>query len=295
MLEALKSAVQARSPGCGVERVFTAPGEAARAAVRRACEGGADLVVAAGGDGTLHEVVNGAVQTSAIVALLPMGTGNDFARATGLPRDPLQAADVVRTGVVAPVDLGRLGEEWFVNVAACGFDATVGERINRGYRHLRGTAAYLAAVVETLWRYRATDMKVRVDDQTVEIRAMLCAVANGISYGGGMRIAPDARWDDGLLDVCIVRECGRAEFLLAFPKVFRGAHRDHPKVMMLRGRQVHVESRPPVPVLVDGEMCGETPARFSVLPGALRLLLPAAVRHVRKERDGLQTASGGCA
>jgi diacylglycerol kinase (ATP) len=232
------------------------------------------MVIAAGGDGTLHGVVNGVVGGSATVAQIPLGTGNDFARAVGIPIRPAEAAGVLASGRAALVDLGRVGNRLFINAAGCGFDAAVAERVNRGFRSLGGASAYIAAVIATLFRYRATAMTITVDGQSIARRAMLCAVANGTGYGGGMRIAPEARWDDGLLDVCIVAECSRIEFLRAFPQVFRGVHTHHPKVQMLRGKRVTVESDPPVGVLVDGEIAGTTPVILETVPGAIRFVVP---------------------
>ena len=125
-----------------------------------------------------------------------------------------------------------------------------------GFRHLRGTAAYVAAVYQSLMRFRAARMRVTVDGEARELRGMLCCIANSQSYGGGMRVAPEARIDDGLFDLCLLADATKWEFLCAFPRVFRGTHTTHPKVTMLRGRVIEVESDPPLPVLIDGEVTG---------------------------------------
>ena len=273
--ESVERAVRlALGPTCSVSRRLTSPEEGAEELAREAVREGADLIIAAGGDGTLHGVVNGAAGAPATVAQIPLGTGNDFARAVGIPARPAEAAGVLASGHAALVDLGKLGNQLFINAAGCGFDAAVAERVNRGFRSLGGPSAYIAAVIATLLSYRATVMTITVDGQRVERRAMLCAVANGTGYGGGMRLAPEARWDDGMLDVCIVAECSRIEFLRAFPQVFRGAHTHHPKVQMLRGKRMTVESDPPVGVLVDGEITGTTPVIIETVPSALRFVVP---------------------
>jgi diacylglycerol kinase (ATP) len=248
-------------------------GDGTRLAAEAAASG-ADLVAAAGGDGTLGEVVNGIAGTGAALAILPLGTGNDFARGIGLHRDLGLALDTLFHGIRRRVDLGRCGDRWFINVAGCGFDAIVAERVNRGFRHLRGTSAYIAAVVQSMAKLRAAPMRITLDGEAMELRGLLCAVANAPLYGGGMRIAPDARVDDGLLDVCIVKEASALEFAAAFPRVFAGTHVGHPKVAMFRGRNVRVESDPPLPLLVDGEVIGATPAEFTVAPLAITLMTP---------------------
>jgi len=251
----------------------TAPGSGTAQAARAAAEG-ADVVAAAGGDGTYGEVVNGLVGTRARLGILPIGTGNDFARHLGLAGNLPLAVQTLFHGTPRPVDLGRTQGRWFLNVAGCGFDAVVAERVNRGFRYLHGTAAYVAAVYQSLRAFRPALLRLTIDGETRELRAMLCTIANSPSYGGGMRIAPDARVDDGLFDVCLLREAGRWEFLRAFPRVFRGAHVTHPKVAMLRARRVVVESDPPLPVLVDGEVVGTTPAEFTLAPHAIEVIVP---------------------
>jgi diacylglycerol kinase (ATP) len=252
----------------------TAPGEAAILA-REAAREGAEVVAAAGGDGTYGEVVNGLVGAAARLGILPLGTGNDFSRALGLGTDLAHAVRTLFQGVPRAIDLGRCGDRWFINVAGCGFDAIVAERVNRGFRHLRGTSAYVAAVLQSLVAFRPAAMRLTIDGETREVRAMLCCIANASSYGGGMRIAPDARIDDGLFDLCLLAEAGRWEFLRAFPRVFRGTHTTHPKVTMLRARHVEIESDPSLPVLIDGDVVCRTPVTLDLVPRAIEVMAPS--------------------
>jgi diacylglycerol kinase (ATP) len=251
----------------------TSPGSGAKQA-RRAAEAGASVVAAAGGDGTYGEVVNGLVGTPARLGILPLGTGNDFARTLGLAGDLPTAVDTLFRGCPKPIDLGRVGDRWFINVAGCGFDAVVAERVNRGYRRLHGAAAYVAAVCHSLLKYRPAHFHVTVDGAEYELEAMLCSIANSRTYGGGMIIAPDAAIDDGWFDLCILEKTGKIEFLRAFPRVFRGTHVTHPKVLMLRGRNIRVVCDPPMPVLVDGEVLGTTPADFTLHHHAIEVMAP---------------------
>ncbi len=244
----------------------------ARSLAEQAARGGYDLVIVCGGDGTLNAVVNGLAGSGLAVGLVPLGTGNDFARAIGIPLDPEAAIRRIAEGSEQRVDLGVRDGHRFINVAGCGLDAEVARCVNTGLRRLNGTLAYIVAVMRTLRTFRPGRFTVRVDETPIDEPAMLCAVANGTGYGGGMRVAPRARWDDGLLDVCLVKACGIAEFLRAFPRVFKGTHLDHPKVVYLRGKTVRIECDPPQPVLIDGELDTATPAVFEVLPGALRFV-----------------------
>jgi diacylglycerol kinase (ATP) len=250
----------------------------AGALARRAVEEGANVVAAAGGDGTLNEVVNGMVgiDAGAACGLLPLGTGNDFARHIRLGTDLERAVHTLFHGAPQPVDLGRAGDRWFINIAGCGFDALVADRINRGIRNLHGTAAYVAAVCQCLLTLRAAHLTLTLDGQTLTADALMCSVANASCYGGGMRIAPEARIDDGLFDICLLRDAGRLEFLRAFPRVFKGTHITHPKVTMLRAVEVTIQSDPPLPILIDGDVVGTTPVTFTLHPHALPILMPSS-------------------
>ena len=241
---------------------------------KQAANAGATIVAAAGGDGTLNEVVNGLIGTNACLGLLPFGTGNDFARHLGIGTDLKLGVHTLLHGKPTPADVGCVRGRYFINIAGCGFDALVAERVNRGFRMLHGTSAYIAAVGHTLMTFSAVNMRLTLDGQTHELRAMMCSVANTSSYGGGMKITPDAAIDDGLFDVCVIKEAGKIEFLRTFPRVFQGTHITHPKVQMFRARQVIVESDPPLPVLIDGDVSGTTPAEFTLSPHAISIMTP---------------------
>lgn len=244
---------------------------------KEAVESGAHIVAAAGGDGTISEVVNGLVGSKATLAVLPLGTGNDFARHLGLGTDLDLAVKTLFHGTPQALDLGFTQGRWFHNIAGCGFDAVVAERVNRGFRFLRGTSAYVAAVVQSLFTYRAVLMRLTVDGETRTLRAMLCSVANTTSYGGGMLVAPEAKIDDGLFDICLIAEAGPIEFLRAFPRVFKGTHTTHPKVTMLRGKHVRIETDTPLPVFIDGDVFGTTPIEFALHPHVIKVLVPQAL------------------
>lgn len=250
-----------------------APGHA-RTLCEDAVRHGYDAVAVAGGDGTLHEVVDSLRGAEMPIAVLPTGTGNDFAR-THLGGLSLEAAvDCIFSGVPCAVDAGIANGRWFINAVGTGFDAAVAGRINSGYRWLTGTSAYVAAVVETLFRFEPVEMRVELDNSVLEGPMMLCTVANSRSYGGGMKIAPTALLDDGLLDVCILEAAGRIEFMSAFPRVFRGAHVAHPKFHLYQAKRVTITAAPQPPLLLDGEVLHGDVLEVKVLPGALRLFSP---------------------
>lgn len=260
----------------------TRAGEATALAAR-AAEDGAEIVAAAGGDGTLSDVLNGTVGTSAQLALLPLGTGNDFARTVGLYGNLRLAVDALFRGVPKSIDIGRVHNRYFLNVAGCGFDAVVAEQANRGPKWLTGAPAYVAAILGALASFRPTDLRLTLDGKTRTVRAMLCSIANARTYGGGMQIAPNAQLDDGLFDLCLLSECSKLEFLLAFPQVFRGTHTSHPKITMLHARTVKIESEQPVPLLVDGEVIGTTPAEFTICYNAIRFLFPHRTLSIHED------------
>lgn len=262
------------APGVAIRTGQLATGSAGQLA-RAATTRGFDVVAAAGGDGTIGEVVNGLVGTQAVLAVLPMGTGNDFSRCLGFGTDLALAVDALRSPQTLEIDVPAIeGRGVFVNVAGTGFDAVVAERINRGYRYLRGTTAYVVAVVQTLGSFKPAAITIEVDGVTHDQRAMLCAVANAQSYGGGMKIAPLADMADGLLDVVVVGEVGRAEFLRAFPSVFKGSHLSHPKVNHHRGARIRLSCERPLPFLADGEEVDFLPASISVGEHRVRVVVP---------------------
>ncbi len=240
---------------------------------RTAADAGVQVVVAAGGDGTLCEVLNGVIGRDVKLGLIPLGTGNDFARTVGVGLTIKEAVLSIFYGDPVRIDVGKIRDRYFINVAGCGFDAVVAERINKGVRNLSGKAAYVSAVYQSLKDFDPVDMKLTLDGETREVRALLCAVANARSYGGGMKVAPDALLNDGVFDICVV-SAGKWEFVKSFPKVYKGTHTNHPDVFMARAKTVRVETGKPVRVIVDGELYGETPAEFTVVPKAVTLLGP---------------------
>ena len=252
----------------------------ARATARRAFDAGHG-VVACGGDGTVSELAGIAAETGGVLAMVPTGAGNDFARHLGLDhRRPLDAVRLLETGRLGTVDLGRAEAggttAWFASVANTGFDSEANRWAN-GVGWVGGTALYVLAVLRTLVTYRPHRFRLTVDGATRDLEAWLLAVGNARCYAGGMKITPGAELDDGQLDVCVVGPVSRLEFLRSFPKVFRGTHVAHPAVDMLRGREVSIESLDPslpIELYGSGERIGRLPARLEAVPGAVRVMVP---------------------
>lgn len=245
-----------------------------RAAIAIA-SGDLDVLVVVGGDGMVHLGANLCAETDVALAVVAAGTGNDNARELGLPvLVPETAAALVTAGKMRTIDLGRClaggRTRWWIGVLGGGFDSVVNERAAR-MTWPQGAMRYNLAVLRELPTFRPIPYAITVDDQRIETEAMLVAVANGPAFGGGMRIAPDAAYDDGLFDVAIVHRISTLEFLRVFPKVFAGTHVSHPRVQMLRGRRVRLEADGIV-TQADGERFEPLPLDLEVVPGALRVV-----------------------
>ncbi|GAA1286285.1 diacylglycerol kinase [Planotetraspora silvatica] len=266
--------------------VGTSPEDALERA-RSVVADGPDALVAFGGDGLVHLALQAVAGTDVPLGIIPAGTGNDIAGALGISRrDPIAAAGIVTEGRPRLIDAARLGigsgsgpgssedgGEWFAGVLACGFDSRVNERANEMTRP-PGMAKYVVALMRELRSYAPIPFRVTLDGEVIEQEAVLVAVANTSSYGAGMRVCPDARPDDGLLDVLILGAMSRGEFLRTFPRVYRGSHLSHPAVTVRRARNVTIEA-PDVIAYADGERVGAAPVSCSIVPGALRVLAPS--------------------
>ncbi|MDT7572098.1 MAG: hypothetical protein QOE05_2272, partial [Actinomycetota bacterium] len=202
------------------------------------------------------------------------GRGNDFCRAAGIPLDAVQACDVLAGGEERPVDLGYVGETAFVGIASIGFDSAVQERVLTSRLPL-GDLVYLFGSLATVARWRPASFTFRIDGEAMDLTGWSVAVSNSGMYGGGMRLAPDASLDDGLLDVVLTSATNRRTFLRALPKLFKGTHVDEPSVTVRTARVVElVATEPAYRVFADGDPIGSPPCTVSVRAGALRVLLP---------------------
>jgi diacylglycerol kinase (ATP) len=293
----LLSEVLRRLGGSGrTVRLLTAhSGEQATAACRAAVGAGVEAVVAVGGDGTIHRALQAVAEQPVGFGVVPAGTGNDFADGVGMPPDPLEAAGIVAAALAegrhVAIDLARVSHTlppapasgpspyadetddsvgWFGAVLAGGFDALVNERANR-MRWPRGPRRYDLAILLELARLRPRKYQLELDGEDYSFEGMLVAVGNCASYGGGMRILPDADPTDGLLDVVIAAPFGRAALARLKPRLRRGTHVTDPRVTVYQARNVRLRSDGIV-AYADGERLGPLDLDLTCAPGAVRLL-----------------------
>jgi len=253
---------------------------------REAIAGGAERLVVVGGDGSMNEVVNGAAGASGVeVAVIARGTGWDFVRTHGIPRDLEQAVDVALTGEIRTIDLGLVtfrtwaGAEtrsYFANVASAGISGAIAQRANETSKALGGKISYYWSTLAVFVRWQTGEMRITVDEEAREGKIIDTLVANGRYVAGGMMMLPEAEPDDGLFDVLVIGDVTKRDLLFTLPKSYRGKHLPHPRLEVLRGRVVTVDADEPLPIELDGEQPGTTPARFEVVPRALRLRVPRA-------------------
>lgn len=234
---------------------------------------GFDRIVIVGGDGSVNLAVREFALDSGVLAVIPTGSGDDFARVAGLPRQVRAACDTVLDGRVREIDVALANGIRYLGVAGLGFDSEVSEYA-RNVRLLRGSAVYLYAIFRVLPRFKPHEVEIRTESGSRRLQIMFAAVGNSRQYGGGIRITPSAVIDDGLLDVCIVHRTTRMELLRTLPKAYTGAHVKSPFVETLRSRELHVSSSDRLPVYADGEPLTETPVSFGIAEQKLRVVVP---------------------
>jgi diacylglycerol kinase (ATP) len=217
------------------------------------------------------------------VAVIPRGTGWDFARGHAIPHRLDDAFRVARDGRPREIDLGlarfrswegEARESYFANIASAGMSGAIARRANETTKALGGKVSYFWATFAVFARWQNSEIEVAVDGERRQAHMHDVVVANGRYFGGGMKICPDARVDDGLLDVLLIGDLTKRDLLLTLPKTYRGTHLPHPKAELLRGSTVEVDAPTQLPIELDGEQPGTTPARFEVVSRALRLRAP---------------------
>ena len=234
-----------------------------------------EVVVAFGGDGTVGDVARGIMGSDAALGVIPVGTGNDFARNLKLKLDLTEATSTVLAGVVARIDVGFINGTPFINNCGTGFDARVMQTMNTSIRFVKGQPAFILAVLKTILPFKPFTLTVEVDDQPpVTEKAMMASVLNGRMYGGGMLAAPRAEMDDGQMDLVVVRAMGKAGLLTSvMPKFIQGQHTTHPAIALYKGRKIKLTTTPPQPLNIDGDVSGLTPAEITVQSRALKVLV----------------------
>ncbi|MBM9459069.1 diacylglycerol kinase [Nocardioides sp. zg-536] len=261
---------QFRAAGWEVEAHHGLDADASLALAHEVVATRPDVLVMCGGDGMVNLGLQAAAGTDVPIGVLPAGTGNDFARCFGLPlRDGAAAARRIVHGRERSVDLARIGERWYGGVLAAGFDAVVNERANK-MTWPRGQARYNLATLAELRVFEPLRYTLVLDGAERELDAMLVAIGNGPSFGGGLRIAHGAELDDGLLDVVLIKPVSRLELVRTFPKLYHGSHVNHPQYERHRVRKVTIAS-PGIVGYADGERFGPLPLSVECVAGAVRV------------------------
>lgn len=226
-------------------------------------------VIALGGDGFIHEIIQHLVSRDIPLGVIPCGTGNDFARSIGVFDLPFsRQLELIEKHDATHIDLGRVQDQWFAAILSSGFDALVNDRAN-SMRWPRGRMRYNIAMIEKLIALRPHSYRIRVDERYLEVQATLVTVANGSSYGGGMKVCPDASLNDGLFDVMVLGKVSRIELLKVFPKVYRGGHVGHPAVTFYRCNEIEIDGSGSS--FADGEPIAQLPLRAQCVSEALKV------------------------
>jgi diacylglycerol kinase (ATP) len=234
-----------------------------------------DLVICAGGDGTINEVINGIANTDVILGLLPMGTGNVLACELRIPLNLLEACKVITSGRVREIDLCKLNDKYFSCMAGIGVDAQVVKELNPRMKGIFGKLAYPFSALRTLSHYDPPELKIEIGEGEQSITGYAAVVCNSMHYGGKYKLCPFAMIDDGWLDLCILQKRDIASIIRSGITVLSD-HRLYGKgLKYYRVKSLCVSSSQEVPIQADGDIIGATPAKFSVIPKALRIMVPA--------------------
>ncbi|WP_315969615.1 diacylglycerol kinase [Numidum massiliense] len=242
-----------------------------------------DVVIAAGGDGTIHEVINGlaGMSTRPQLGIIPAGTTNDFARAIGIPRNMREACRVIGDGYTLPIDIGRMNERYFINIAGGGWLTDVTYDVPSKLKAVIGQLAYYAKGLEKIPTIHPIRVTIETNDETIEETIMLFLIANSSSVGGFEKLAPEADLSDGLFDVIVVKKVNLPEFIRIAGMTLRGEHVNHPQVRYFKTNRLRITSPDEVLINLDGEQGSELPCEFEVLSHHFQLIVPKEVIHDR--------------
>ena len=251
---------------------------------RNSVEDGYRRIVCVGGDGTVNETVNGLVTDDYIpqdivLSIIPLGAGADFAKTLGISRDPQLTVRSALGDKIITVDVGKIGcisdgkpiERYFVNIAGLGFDGENVALANRMRKRFGGTLHYLYTTLLTLFTYRNKDVQLTIDGQKQIGRYNSIIVCNGQYFGGGMRVGPNATVDDGFFDIIVLKDFRKFEVLLNIPRIYSGSHLELAKVDSIKAQEVQVSSKQRMLLQAEGELIGESPATFRIMPRMLKL------------------------
>jgi YegS/Rv2252/BmrU family lipid kinase len=239
-----------------------------------AAVGRSEVAVAFGGDGLIGAVAGALNGTQGVLGVLPGGRGNDFARCLNIPLEPAAACSVLAGGHTTEVDLGSADGRTFLGIATCGFDAEA-NRVANDARIIRGNLVYAYGGIRALLAWKPEDFRVLLDGQEVNFHGYTVAVANSPRHGGGMLLAPEAALNDGMFDVVMISDAPKLKFLRQLPRVFDGRHVGSPYVRIVKARDVEIHASRPGTMYADGDPVAVLPAKLSVIPHAVRVMVPA--------------------
>lgn len=226
-----------------------------------------EIVAALGGDGTINEVLTGLWETDSKLAIIPGGTGNDYARGLGIPRNPVAALDLLFNGTTVKFDVIKETDRLFGVVSTIGFPSTVLVNVN-AHRDswLKGSPVFLAAVAQTIRELESYQVRITIDQKVIDTKVVGVVLMNMPYGGGGLKFAPNARFNDGQISVVIIRDIGKFALMRALPTVYFGRHVNHPRVEILQGKEVLIEAEQPLTKSFDGDLAGSTPLKARIYP-----------------------------
>ncbi|WP_310422441.1 diacylglycerol kinase family lipid kinase [Chamaesiphon sp. VAR_48_metabat_135_sub] len=253
----------------------TAPGDATSKA-QQAAQAGYHAVIAAGGDGTVNEVMNGLVGTTTALGTLPLGTVNIWAREMGLSMDMLKAAESLTKSELAQIDVGMAGNRYFLLMAGIGFDAAVTANVCAKEKKRLGAIAYIKQAIQIAWNFRGVRLKLRIDGKRVRGKILMVVIGNSQLYGGVVKFTAHATIDDGLLDICVIKGRGMLSAPQRLISIFARHYNRDPLVKYYQAKQIEIGGKrgKALPVQVDGDYLGTTPMSFQVVPSSLWVLVP---------------------
>lgn len=229
-------------------------------------------IVAVGGDGTINEVLNGMAGSKKILGIIPAGTGNDFARSLDLPEDPKESLNIILQGNIKEVDFGKINGKHFINIASIGLDAHIADEANKIKNKVPSTYAYILALLKGIISFKSYSIDVIIEKEKLNLDVMLVAICNGNYYGGGMKIAPNAAYEDGYFDICIIERMSKLKVLFLFPTIFKGNHVKIKGVKILRAKEIEIQSKKTIKINTDGEIAVHKPLKFKIIEKGLKIL-----------------------
>ncbi|HEY5585625.1 MAG TPA: diacylglycerol kinase family protein [Ruminiclostridium sp.] len=259
-------------------RVTEYPGHATEIAKEYSVSGKC-RIYSIGGDGTVNEVVNGIAGTEATLGVIPTGSGNDFIRSFQSEFDIKDMIVNTINGEERSIDLARVNDKYFINISSIGFDANVGFNADKFKKvpGVSGSMAYLISIIYTVFKKKICNVNIDIDDKKMKVKVLLVAIANGRYYGGGFIPTPDAKLDDGLLDICLVSEMSRFQIINLFPKYKKGLHTHLKQVSLFKCKRINIESEEDLCLNIDGEIVTAQNINFEILENAIKVIFPIKI------------------